>query len=136
MQCRGRQLSRCNNECRDGAVPPACRSGEIDSAGFAAIAAPGQRRDRSIARFLGQNLGAGPDPGQEDKPVVVPRGDDVDAGVAGNDIRSEEHTSELQSRRDLVCRLLLEKKKKKKKRHNAEKKKKKKTKNKKQKNTK
>src|SRR6266496_5916017 len=29
--------------------------------------------------------------------------------------RSEEHTSELQSRRELVCRLLLEKKKKKKK---------------------
>src|SRR5690349_23703367 len=27
-------------------------------------------------------------------------------------MRSEEHTSELQSRRDLVCRLLLEKKKK------------------------
>src|SRR5204862_5232828 len=30
----------------------------------------------------------------------------------GNFDRSEEHTSELQSRRDLVCRLLLEKKKK------------------------
>src|SRR5690349_22864996 len=29
-----------------------------------------------------------------------------------DDGRSEEHTSELQSRRDLVCRLLLEKKKK------------------------
>src|SRR6266496_4820790 len=29
----------------------------------------------------------------------------------GLDVRSEEHTSELQSRRDLVCRLLLEKKK-------------------------
>src|SRR5206468_7508923 len=29
------------------------------------------------------------------------------------DFRSEEHTSELQSRSDLVCRLLLEKKKKK-----------------------
>src|SRR5690349_23208399 len=29
-----------------------------------------------------------------------------------NGFRSEEHTSELQSRRDLVCRLLLEKKKK------------------------
>ena len=27
------------------------------------------------------------------------------------EIRSEEHTSELQSRRNLVCRLLLEKKK-------------------------
>src|SRR5947207_3889354 len=32
---------------------------------------------------------------------------------AGNrDVRSEEHTSELQSHSDLVCRLLLEKKKK------------------------
>src|SRR5204863_6053588 len=29
----------------------------------------------------------------------------------GKQMRSEEHTSELQSRRDLVCRLLLEKKK-------------------------
>src|SRR5690349_23303865 len=34
--------------------------------------------------------------------------------LAEQDVRSEEHTSELQSRRDLVCRLLLEKKKKKK----------------------
>src|SRR5690349_22665696 len=38
------------------------------------------------------------------------RGWTTDAGIR----RSEEHTSELQSRRDLVCRLLLEKKKKKK----------------------
>src|SRR6266496_581989 len=30
---------------------------------------------------------------------------------AASTVRSEEHTSELQSRRDLVCRLLLEKKK-------------------------
>src|SRR5438874_10761443 len=30
---------------------------------------------------------------------------------AADVLRSEEHTSELQSRRDLVCRLLLEKKK-------------------------
>src|SRR5690349_22251577 len=36
----------------------------------------------------------------------------------GRKPRSEEHTSELQSRRDLVCRLLLEKKKKKKKKKN------------------
>src|SRR5438094_2618475 len=34
--------------------------------------------------------------------------------VDGVDARSEEHTSELQSPYDLVCRLLLEKKKKKK----------------------
>src|SRR5438874_12494113 len=35
----------------------------------------------------------------------------------GGATRSEEHTSELQSRRDLVCRLLLEKKKKKQKKN-------------------
>src|SRR5471032_3552686 len=35
------------------------------------------------------------------------------SNYAINDIRSEEHTSELQSHHDLVCRLLLEKKKKK-----------------------
>src|SRR5438105_11384089 len=34
---------------------------------------------------------------------------DKEAGLT--DLRSEEHTSELQSRVDLVCRLLLEKKK-------------------------
>src|SRR5438067_6609930 len=38
-------------------------------------------------------------------------------------VRSEEHTSELQSRFDLVCRLLLEKKKKKKKKNTKRKKK-------------
>src|SRR5215469_18120902 len=38
---------------------------------------------------------------------------DLLGGLAhGGAVRSEEHTSELQSRRDLVCRLLLEKKKK------------------------
>src|SRR5690349_23233733 len=36
-----------------------------------------------------------------------------DRSAARRRHRSEEHTSELQSRRDLVCRLLLEKKKKK-----------------------
>src|SRR5690349_24557247 len=36
---------------------------------------------------------------------------DTAAYFVGRSIRSEEHTSELQSRRDLVCRLLLEKKK-------------------------
>src|SRR3712207_8598494 len=34
------------------------------------------------------------------------------AGLCGGSLRSEEHTSELQSRQYLVCRLLLEKKKK------------------------
>src|SRR5947209_16872235 len=38
------------------------------------------------------------------------------AGIAHVQVRSEEHTSELQSRQYLVCRLLLEKKKNNKKR--------------------
>src|SRR3712207_7789567 len=50
-----------------------------------------------------------------DVPVGVPDpgGDrEQPAAVLGEDDRSEEHTSELQSRQYLVCRLLLEKKKK------------------------
>src|SRR5438874_9814006 len=42
--------------------------------------------------------------------VLADVGDNVKQGQPL--VRSEEHTSELQSRRDLVCRLLLEKKKK------------------------
>src|SRR3712207_6866986 len=37
--------------------------------------------------------------------------DESPAGAVEHHIRSEEHTSELQSRQYLVCRLLLEKKK-------------------------
>src|SRR5690349_110243 len=37
-------------------------------------------------------------------------GDTVEGEIRAPKDRSEEHTSELQSRRDLVCRLLLEKK--------------------------
>src|SRR5438874_7264748 len=40
------------------------------------------------------------------------RGERDESGDDRSEDRSEEHTSELQSRRDLVCRLLLEKKKK------------------------
>src|SRR5438874_6152005 len=47
--------------------------------------------------------------------VASPRHADVllVTGPVTLNMRSEEHTSELQSRRDLVCRLLLEKKKRK-----------------------
>ena len=49
-------------------------------------------------------------------PIFVPEGYTKTFAEIGNEtknkIRSEEHTSELQSRENLVCRLLLEKKKK------------------------
>src|SRR5436309_10564233 len=48
-------------------------------------------------------------------PLPAARRPADDQPVVGQ--RSEEHTSELQSRENLVCRLLLEKKKKKKKKH-------------------
>src|SRR5438034_6964009 len=61
-----------------------------------------RRRDCAGARGARARAGAA-DAG----PVPVAGGDRVPAR------RSEEHTSELQSHSDLVCRLLLEKKKKK-----------------------
>src|SRR5690349_23014298 len=52
-----------------------------------------------------------PERGRTDRPAVIRAVESpTTGGPAG---RSEEHTSELQSRRDLVCRLLLEKKNKK-----------------------
>src|SRR5438105_11077921 len=51
--------------------------------------------------------------GEDTRLAALARAALARARVDGSD-RSEEHTSELQSRVDLVCRLLLEKKKKKK----------------------
>src|SRR3712207_7559290 len=48
----------------------------------------------------------------DDSPAAMAGGFELTAAVwASVDARSEEHTSELQSRQYLVCRLLLEKKK-------------------------
>src|SRR5205823_1199093 len=46
-------------------------------------------------------------------PRDLAKGEGVHYGIDGSEMRSEEHTSELQSLAYLVCRLLLEKKKKK-----------------------
>src|SRR3712207_7739843 len=50
-------------------------------------------------------------PGDGDAPAASPRGTPCSSSEAQATGRSEEHTSELQSRQYLVCRLLLEKKK-------------------------
>src|SRR5215211_9177459 len=53
-----------------------------------------------------------PADGDERGPIVYFDVDDMDAAIGRvRELRSEEHTSELQSHSDLVCRLLLEKKK-------------------------
>src|SRR5699024_11755321 len=58
--------------------------------------------DKKIENPLAPNAPRDKEPAAEDEKVEV-----VDKSKI---IRSEEHTSELQSRFDLVCRLLLEKK--------------------------
>src|SRR3712207_8633081 len=64
---------------------------------------------RSRARRLGAQVGGGVrDRGELGHPVALGH---RDAAVGPLAQRSEEHTSELQSRQYLVCRLLLEKKK-------------------------
>src|SRR3712207_7337665 len=79
--------------------------------GSAAPRAPGGRQPRRAPRRRGGRGAAGPgrgptSPGRPEAPPT--RGRDRPATPGS---RSEEHTSELQSRQYLVCRLLLEKKK-------------------------
>src|SRR2546421_1099062 len=65
--------------------------------------------DQQLPRNVAGEVGGEKEHGGGDiLPLPQPaQGDGLDQGL-----RSEEHTSELQSRSDLVCRLLLEKKKK------------------------
>src|SRR5439155_17448337 len=67
---------------------------------------PGTRRARRDREAQSQPLRVGDVVAHADHHVE--RGDELDVMIG---VRSEEHTSELQSRGHLVCRLLLEKKK-------------------------
>src|SRR6266536_1639313 len=113
--CRGSDVARS----RGGPVPARRRSRVAPARAFrpgrarrAVCSDAGHGRSRETCRPGHRHLGSGP-PWRASG-----------SGEAGR--RSEEHTSELQPRVDLVCRLLLEKKKKKKKKPNKKKKKKKK----------
>src|SRR2546430_3774693 len=71
------------------------------------------RRPRRLAAWRGPRAGRGP-PRRDALPGgrAVRTGGDAPGLLAGDrPDRSEEHTSELQSQSNLVCRLLLEKKK-------------------------
>src|SRR2546422_1511668 len=87
---------------------PVLRSGTPDGRGAASLnvvsKAPGKFRDGELGWLASTCCNASARP-----PYQVPAVENTPSGS----VRSEEHTSELQSRLHLVCRLLLEKKKKK-----------------------
>src|SRR3989449_2274810 len=70
--------------------------------------------DRALRNIIVGLGGLNAGPAREERFVIIP-GSEIMAIMALatglDDLRSEEHTSELQSRLHLVCRLLLEKKK-------------------------
>src|SRR5690606_40454627 len=82
-----------------------------------AAAAPERRPPlRSISGGATPSRRSGRSPQKRGRPSSPPRPEPPEAArsrpeVATSSERSEEHTSELQSRENLVCRLLLEKKK-------------------------
>src|SRR5437870_10976875 len=84
------------------ALPIYCRDGE--EAEYARRA-PAPRRPLADADEQGHEPG-----GQERRARPVDAAGRADRRLRDHELRSEEHTSELQSRGHLVCRLLLEKK--------------------------
>src|SRR2546422_3371488 len=91
----------------------------LEAAIVAALAAPPIQVDGHVPDLAGDVRFAAVHPPGEHDPAADPRADREPDDVARAPgraapplARSEEHTSELQSRLHLVCRLLLEKKKK------------------------
>src|SRR5690554_7319584 len=70
-------------------------------------ASPSQLSAAEVAEYLRQNPAFFVEHDDLLADLLIPH----QSGQAGQQVRSEEHTSELQSRPHLVCRLLLEKKK-------------------------
>src|SRR5437868_10992064 len=98
---RGEIALRIIRACREMGIPSVIAHSEAD-------------RDSLPARMADERICIGP--GASGKSYLNIPNIMSAALITGADAihRSEEHTSELQSRFDLVCRLLLEKKKKKK----------------------
>src|SRR2546428_9212497 len=87
------------------ALPPITSRARNQVATLAAPRRPAVMPSRytSGSREVSSSASLGADGGADAAEVLL--------DVVDEDLRSEEHTSELQSRSDLVCRLLLEKKK-------------------------
>src|SRR5438874_9780937 len=89
----------CYCQLRDLHSFPTRRSSDLDTSGFALT--------QSLGHGWGDSLYHNTEIAASNFAVI----EDLIHDVVRQIYRSEEHTSELQSRRDLVCRLLLEKKK-------------------------
>src|SRR5690606_40234063 len=72
---------------------------------------PRWRPEGSGPRSLRPVYGPGRRPAYSEAEPATASGAEMDISAGISPFRSEEHTSELQSRENLVCRLLLEKKK-------------------------
>src|SRR2546426_2496557 len=96
----------CGDENRQAAARPAsagaARSGNVSGR-------PGDRVFSGNGRGAGFGVEGDPRPARQTAPRGRVSQSDLDVVLV---LRSEEHTSELQSPCNLVCRLLLEKKKK------------------------
>src|SRR3989440_4442633 len=92
---------RARQHRHDGIAAPT-RARALGGSGCHQVAHGGEHERRHQRQHVLWQLG-----------LVEREEDERDDDPAGEQQRSEEHTSELQSRSDLVCRLLLEKKKKK-----------------------
>src|SRR5690606_40810679 len=90
---------------------PTRRSSDLHAAGEGgldlAARDPGNRAAQDLRR-IGRRVQHQRQQGAE--PGLTEEGPQPDALQRRAELRSEEHTSELQSRENLVCRLLLEKK--------------------------
>src|SRR5207253_9339276 len=73
------------------------------------VAAEGRHGGRQLARTGGRLAEPERNGGRRAGSVLDTHASGLDAANAPRAVRSEEHTSELQSRGHLVCRLLLEK---------------------------
>src|SRR5690349_23420589 len=88
---------------------PTRRSSDLAAGGRRVRPAPALADGAAPGRLAAADEGRRPGRGDGSRDLRPARRTAPDRGQGRT--RSEEHTSELQSRRDLVCRLLLEKKK-------------------------
>src|SRR5690606_37457979 len=101
--CRARKATRATGEGNAVRISGHSRNGDV-STNF------GAPRQGFAMYALWISLGIQPGDGDDERISAETRSRRVAAYRSAMKPRSEEHTSELQSRENLVCRLLLEKK--------------------------